>query len=321
MTTICPQKNPNFFTCEICDYSTSNKKDFNRHLETVKHFSNNSSTKINGFIPKNVLRPFQCLNCEKNYKDRTGLWRHNKKCKTNNIVLTDLEVNDVKKEDDNEDELHMMRQMMVEMMKQNHELQNKMMEMCALTGMQHSNNTNTNANNASASYNTNSLNKTFNLQFFLNETCKDAMNLTDFVNSIQLQLSDLENVGEKGYVKGISDIIIKNLNQLDITQRPVHCNDLKREIMYVKEENQWFNDTKNETSLENQKLKKAIKTVTNKNIGLISEWKKKYPDCIYADSRKSDQYNHIMYESMDMNDNNYNKIVKNIAKTVMIDKE
>jgi hypothetical protein len=165
----------------------------------------------------------------------------------------------------------------------------------------------------------NSNNKTFNLQVFLNETCKDAMNLMEFVDSLQLQLSDLENVGKTGFVKGISNIIVQNLKALDVTKRPVHCSDYKREIMYVKEDNQWFNDTK-ETE-ENQKLKKAIKQIAHKNICMIPEWKAKYPDCVFSDSKKSDQYNYIIYESMDQNDVNADKIIKNIAKEVIIDKK
>jgi len=156
------------------------------------------------------------------------------------------------------------------------------------------------------------------LQFFLNETCKDAMNLTDFVETIQLQLSDLENVGKNGYVAGISDIIVKNLKALDVTMRPVHCSDHKREVMYVKDENVWINDSKEEPG--NQKLKKAIKQVANKNIFMIKEWKAKYPDCIYSDSRKSDQYNHIIGESMDHSQENSDKIIKRIAKEVTIEK-
>jgi hypothetical protein len=164
----------------------------------------------------------------------------------------------------------------------------------------------------------NSNNKTFNLQVFLNETCKDAMNLTDFVNSLQIQLSDLEKVGKEGFVNGITNIIVKNLKALDVTMRPVHCSDQKREVVYVKDDNEWHNDSKELP--ENQKLKKAIKQVVHKNICMIPEWKKMYPDCIYAESRKSDLYNHIIYESMDHNETNSEKIIKKIAKEVVIDK-
>jgi uncharacterized membrane protein len=139
--------------------------------------------------------------------------------------------------------------------------------------------------------------------------------MSEFVDSIKLELSDLENVGSKGYITGISDIIIKNLKPLDITMRPVHCSDLKREVVYVKDENVWSKD-----SNEKPKLKKAIKQITNKNIDVIQEWKEKYPDCIYSDSRKSDMYNQIIGESMDASKENSEKIVKRIAKEVSLDK-
>jgi hypothetical protein len=144
------------------------------------------------------------------------------------------------------------------------------------------------------------------------------MNIMDFVNSIKLQLTDLENVGKNGFVAGISNIIMKNLKALDVTKRPVHCSDQKREIMYVKDENQWFNDSKEQPN--NKKLTNAIKQIAHKNICMIPEWKAKYPDCIYSDSKKSDQYNHIMYESMDYNELNSEKIIKKIAKEVIIEK-
>jgi len=168
--------------------------------------------------------------------------------------------------------------------------------------------------------NTNSHNKTFNLQFFLNEQCKDAMNIMDFVNSIKLQISDLESVGKLGYVNGMHKIIVNNLNALDIHKRPVHCSDAKREIMYVKDEDKW--EKENE---EKKKLKKAIKQITHKNISLISQWKNKFPDCIYSHSVKSDQYNQIIIESMGGsgtdNEINENKIIKLVSKDVLIEKE
>jgi hypothetical protein len=141
------------------------------------------------------------------------------------------------------------------------------------------------------------------------------MNITDFVDSLKLQLSDLESVGKLGFVEGISSIFVKNLKALDIHKRPVHCSDQKREVMYVKDQNQWSKEDP-----DNQKLKKAIKQIAHKNICLIPEWKAKYPDCIYADSKKSDMYNHIVYEAMDNNVENSEKIIKKIAKEVGITK-
>ena len=165
----------------------------------------------------------------------------------------------------------------------------------------------------------NSNNKTFNLQFFLNETCKDAMNIMDFVDSIKLQLSDLENVGRLGYVEGISNIITSNLKALDITQRPIHCADKKREVVYVKDENKWEKDH------ENKKIRKAIKRISCKNQKLLPEFKKEHPDCGNYHSKFSDQYNKLIVESMGGSGNNdvekEDKIIRNISKNVTIDKE
>jgi hypothetical protein len=164
--------------------------------------------------------------------------------------------------------------------------------------------------------NNNSHNKTFNLQFFLNETCKNAMNITDFVDSIKLQLSDLENVAKIGYIEGISKIIIKNLNALDVTERPVHCSDSKRDTMYVKDEDKWEKESEN-----NHKVLKAIEDIADKNRKLVKEWKTKNPECASSKSHKADVYSHIMIEAVcSNNDANNNKILKKIAKEVIIDK-
>jgi len=174
-------------------------------------------------------------------------------------------------------------------------------------------------NNNSTNIMNNSNNKTFNLQFFLNETCKDAMNISDFVESVKLQVSDLENVGKVGYIEGISNIIIKSLKALDVNKRPVHCADQKREVMYVKDENIWEKEDEN-----NQKIRKAIRMIAHKNICMFKDFREKYPDCEEYDSKKNSQYNKIVYESMGgKGDDDYEKdtkIIKKIAKNVIIDK-
>jgi len=176
-------------------------------------------------------------------------------------------------------------------------------------------------NNSNGNNNTNhSHNKTFNLQFFLNETCKDAMNIMDFVDSIKLQLSDLENVGKVGYVEGISNIIVKNLNDLDVTERPIHCTDKKRETLYIKDEDKWEKEDE-----EKKKIKTVIKKVANKNIRLIQQFKEVHPDCGKSTSKYSDQYDKIIVEAMGGSGNNDSekeeKIIQKISKNVTIDKE
>ena len=193
-------------------------------------------------------------------------------------------------------------------MKESNELKNLVLEVLK-NGV-------SNTNNIS---NTNCHNKTFNLNLFLNETCKDAMNITEFVDSLQLQLSDLEKVGELGYIEGISNIIIQNLNALDVTQRPIHCTDKKRETMYIKDEDKWEKENENKI-----KMHKMVRKVANKNINLITEFRQKYPDYKKTTSRVSDQFNKIIIESMGgSGDNDFEKeekIIKKIAKEVFIDK-
>jgi hypothetical protein len=194
-----------------------------------------------------------------------------------------------------------------ELLNQNNMLQNQILDMCKER-------TNTCINNGNISYN-----KTFNLNIFLNEQCKDAMNIMDFVESLKLQISDLESVGKLGFVEGISNIIVRNLKALDVHKRPVHCSDTKREVLYIKDEDKWEKENQ-----DKKKLKKAIKHIAHKNSKMISEFKAKYPDCIHSDSKKSDQYNKLIIEAMgglgNEDEDNENKIIKKIAKEVVINK-
>jgi hypothetical protein len=202
-----------------------------------------------------------------------------------------------------------MKEFMKYLMKENSEMKNMMLKVIE---------NGTHNNNTTNSHNTISNNKTFNLQFFLNETCKNAMNIMDFIDSIKLQLSDLEKVGELGYVEGISNIIVKNLKELDVTQRPVHCTDKKRETIYVKDENKWEKDD------ENKKMHKMVRKVQDKNFKMIQKFKEKYPDYNRASSKHSDVYNNIIIESMGgKGDNDYEKeerIIKIVSKEVVVEK-
>ncbi len=294
-------KKPQYFFCKNCDFVTCNKKDYTRHRSTDKH---KILTNPNIITPKN---PTFICNCGKSYKHSSSLSAHKKKCEllNNDASCNNYENNTNTNISDKDDLINYL-------IKENQEFKNLILEVVKKDTY---NNTVNNNNN-------NSHNKTFNLQFFLNETCKDAMNIMDFVDSVKLQLSDLENVGKLGFVEGISDIIVKNLKALDIEKRPVHCTDSKREVMYVKDQDVWYNDSKEEDQ-ENKKLKRAIKRIANKNSNLLSEFKAKYPDCIYSDSNKSDQYNKIIIEALggsNENGDNESKIIKKIAKQVTIDK-
>ena len=253
----------------------------------------------NAIMPKNA--DYVCK-CGSTYKYMSGLSRHKKKCN----VLQDKEPNLSDKESELSD-----KELIMMLIKENSELKNMMMKVIE-TGT----NNNTNSNNTT---NTNSHNKAFNLNFFLNETCKDAMNIMDFVDSIKLQLSDLEKFGEVGYTQGISNIITTNLKALDVTQRPIHCTDKKRGIMYIKDENKWEKEDD-----ENTKLKNLIIRVSNKNIKLLPQFRVKYPDYKISSSRTSDKYDKIVLEAMggagDNDKEKTDKIIQNISKCVVIDK-
>ena len=282
-------QNPKYFECINCDYTTCFVKDFNKHLQTVKH---KNRTNLNNLEQKNPKNPknFNCKKCNKCYKARNSLWYHEQKC--NSTIQLQNHSQDSEKETINKDEL------IIELLKQNKEL----LEIVK----NGTNNTTTT---------TNSHNKAFNLQFFLNETCKDAMNIMDFVDSIKLQLSDLERVGEFGFVEGISNIIVKNLKEMDVTQRPVHCTDKKRETLYIKDENKWGKDENKNT------MHKVVKKVASKNQRLITKFKEAHPDCNKYSSRFSDQYNKIIVESFDSNYENEEKIIKKVSKEVLVEKE
>jgi len=291
------------FYCDNCDFKCCKTSDWNRHLLTAKH---KKYVKGDDLVTKGDANYifYTCDLCNKNYTSRNGLWKHKKKCQTTNAQ--DLS---------NKDELIIM------LIKQNSQLikeqtdikqmileqQNVVLEIAK------------NGTHNTTTTHTNSHNKAFNLNFFLNETCKDAMNIMDFVDSIKLQLSDLENVGKLGYVEGISNIIVKNLKELDVTKRPVHCTDKKREVLYIKDEDKWEKEDE-----DKQKMHKVIRKVACKNQRLIPKFKEEHPDCGKYNSKFSDQYNKIIVESMGgSGDNDFEKeekIIQKISREVIVDK-
>ena len=289
-------KTPLLLECKLCYFKCSKQSDYDRHIMTSKH---QNATKLlqnaTYFTQKNAIN-YVCDKCCKNFKHSSSLYRHKKNCQI------------IEKTEDNEN-IDKKDELINYLIKENQEFKNLILEIVKKD-------TTTNNNNITT---TNSHNKTFNLQFFLNETCKDAMNIMDFVDSLKLQLSDLENVGKIGFVEGISNIIVKNLNSLDETKRPIHCTDSKREVMYVKDEDKWEKDNE-----EKKKLRKVIKHVAHKNSKMIKEFKAKHPDCEKSDSKFSDEYNKLIIEAMGGKGDNdlekEDKIIRNIAKKVVIDK-
>ena len=303
------------FSCNYCDYICCKKHHMFQHLKTMRHIFNKGN-----FVSKNgnIWKPsgdFIC-DCGKQYANKSGLWKHKKKCEygvdknSEDDKLKQLDPNTM--EPSTKEIIDLMRLQMIE----NQELrkimlsqQQQIIELAAKTSI-----SNTNCNN-----NNNNTN-TFNLNMFLNEKCKDALNISEFVDNVKMQLSDLENFGQMGYVEGVSMILIKNLKDLDTYSRPIHCSDLKREVLYIKDNNQWTKETEDKPV-----LKSAIKQIANKNIKQIQTWKNENPGCCDAESKKNDQYMKIVMNSMsggtsEEQTNNISQIVKNVAKVVTIDK-
>jgi hypothetical protein len=331
---------PNFpkYSCESCGIFTNNKKDYTNHLMTVKHTKTASFNNLSQNIPQNLSFFPQnsvdqsinncvkldekcthiCVNCNKIYKSRVGLWYHNKKCKIKTIeIINEDDFNDNLSKIESELEGKIKNNLLEKdnlieyLIKENQEFKGLIME---LIKKDHGTNNITNNNNC------NNVNNSFNLNLFLNETCKDAININEFVDNIQMKLSDLENFGNLGYVEGVSRILIKNLKDLDIVKRPIHCSDLKREVLYIKNEDKW---TKEEDT--SPIFKSAIKQVANKNIKQIPVWRQEHPTCLDPLSKQNDVYLKIVSNSMsggsqeEMN-KNYDKIIRNISKEVTIEK-
>jgi hypothetical protein len=285
------QKNATNFVCKSCNFECSKKSDWDRHIMRPKHLKHLEM--IQNDTPKDIknITQYDC-ECGNTYKHHSGLWRHKKSC--------DFTKGDSKKDD-----------LIDYLIKENQEFKNLILELAKKDSSVINNNTNC--------HNTN--NNTFNLNMFLNEKCKDAININDFINNIKMQLTDLENFGDFGYVEGVSRVLIKNLKELDMYSRPIHCSDLKREVLYIKDNNEWTKETDDKPLLKNM-----IKQVANKNIKQIQTWKAEYPDCIYSDSKKNDQYMNIVMNSMsggtsEEQQNNLSQIVKNVTKAVVIDKK
>lgn len=295
------EKNEGLYICKQCDFYCSYMCDWRRHCSTRKHIVSQDGNNME-IIGKKKTREFSC-NCGRIYATNSGLWKHEKKCPKkmsqnaknvqNNIQLTT--------------DFKITTEMFYELLNQNKELQNKIIDISSEKQQTMFSNCGNN-------------NKTFNLQIYLNETCKDALNINEFVDQIQLTVNDLEETGKLGYAEGISRVFINNLDNLDYTSRPIHCCDFKRETLYIKDSNQWHKEDKNKTILT-----KAIKQVANKNIKQITEWQKLHPQYNNPKSKQNDKYMQIVLNSMSGStkeecEKNYQKIIKNVIKKTVIDK-
>ena len=303
-----PKKSP-IFCCETCNYTTSSKKDFNKHETTRKHLDAVTSNQIEPKSP-NKSPQHICKLCLKEYQSKSGLWNHAKKCvlvpvpfpadalpvpNTNENILTTI--------DEPTPSINL-NVLVIDLLKQNQELQKQLIELSKEKTIVMNNCNNNNTNN-------------FNLQLFLNETCKDALTADQFVENIQITNGDLENVGNQGYVQGITDIIMKQLRTLDVTKRPFHCTDVKRETIYIKDADEWKKDTD-----EKSKLKNVIEKVATKGRRKVSGWQHSHPEVTVLDSNDYEMNHKILRHTWGDGDTEklQEKVIKNLAKEVHIDR-
>jgi len=296
MVTENSQKIAKKFYCECCDYSCINKFDFNKHLSTRKHEKlaiSNTLVIKNDTESTKVADPefFCCKNCEKVYKSRKGLWAHNKKCTTKPI----------------EEEPKKDNELLNFLLKENQEFKKIILEFASKSGQ---------PTTSTTIHGNNNCNNRFNINMFLNEKCKDAMNIMDFVDSLKLTLQDLEKTADIGYVKGISNIIVNGLNQLDVYKRPIHCSDVKRETLYVKDNDAWEKEND-----DKKKITRAIKHISIRNAKQVGEWTKENKGYDDSMNKKSDKYLKIISEANGGEPEEINKIISNISTKVTIDKE
>jgi hypothetical protein len=315
------QKKCKYFSCSACHFETGNKNNFNKHLLTAKH---QRMTNDDRKTAKNCHSIFEC-SCGNIYKYRQGLFNHKKKCNfdlsnSENTVVNPKVVNSV---------------FIMEMFKENQEFKNMLIDQCKqselqqkkMFELQQENNTLINKmveitqqqpNTSTIITNNNNTNNTqFNIQLFLNENCKHAVNFSEFIDNIQVSTSDLENNAKMGFVNGISKLILDNLKQLELTERPIHCTDIKRETIYVKEEDEWDKEKSHEV------IQKGIQEITCKNMCQLSEWREENPEYNNLESELSDLSIVMQQQSMagPKREEFYTKIIKNIAKESVIDKK
>ena len=312
------QKSPKF-VCEKCDFTTSKQNEYDRHIETNKHKRLHGLQEQNSIVIESTT--FKCK-CGKIYKHHTSLAKHKRGCDGLN---TPDNISGVSSTDNNKEQVTggsvsfneniiITKDMFMAILNDRQE----MMKIIKSLSEQQNSNTTINDHSTNNSNNTtNSNNNTFNMNMFLNEKCKDAMNMKDFVNSIQLNMTDLENVGRLGYVEGMSNIFIDNLQKTDIYKRPVHCSDVKRETLYVKENDQWEREEP-----DHQKMTNAILAVEHKNVILVNEWAKANPKCMNSNTRENETYFRLSKVVTDgEKDGNIDKVIRKVAKKVCIEKD
>ena len=317
------QKSSNNYSCEFCNYNTCRLSQYNRHLLTSKHII---LTQTNDSEPKSSKINYTC-DCGKQYMHASSLWNHKQKC----VVLSTPQIEEPTHSLDDIQLPTIPTNLIFELIKQNQEFKQLLIDQNKQLYEKHEENIDLQKqlldvvkdgkiiNNNTIS--NNSHNKTFNLNFFLNETCKDAMNMKDFIKSLELTLPELEKMGEIGFAEGMSRVFVNRLNSLDITKRPIHCSDVKREIIHIKDDNKWEMDNANL-----DRLRKIIRQLTLKNILKVDDWKKANQGCTEYNSRKNEQYLRINMEAIGPVDDaevkrDFGKIIRRVAETTAIDKK
>jgi len=288
------QKIPTIFECKKCNYNTSSRKDYNKHLLTAKHQKEMNGNEWHSKIPT-------CEYCEKTFKTASGLWKHKRNCyQAQEYQEEPIEILN------NSSDISVLTNTMMQLIKQNQEFKEIIIELSKKDTTTNNNNTTNN-------------NQKFNLNFFLNNTCKDAMNMSDFIENMDINFEDIENIGKNGYVIGMTEMILSRMKNLDVTKRPVHCTDLKRETMYIKDNNEWEKDTP-----DNKKLHKMMSIISKRNYSTIPQWRDEHPEC------QNMQHPHCDF-SVDMLRNVLgdvgegqikldNKVIKNLSKHILLDK-
>ena len=310
---ILPKKTPEF-CCEKCAFISSNRKDYMRHLSTRKHVLSAASNQLEPILPKKTPE-HKCSRCTKIYYSKSGLWNHKKKCSN---TISDQTINsngfDSPQTTTKNDVIEKpteglnVNTLVLDLLKQNNELQKQLVEMSKQTHV---------INNTT---NNNTQNNQFNLNVFLNEECKDAINIVDFVESLKITVNDLEQTGHLGYVQGITRIFVQALKQLDVTMRPVHCTDIKRETVYIKDQDIWEKENNEKTKLRN-----VLKKIARKNLKMLPAWQEQNPDFRYLDTRENNEFiqislNSLGPETREEQERQEDKIIRNVLKEVVLDK-
>ena len=291
-------ENADKFNCEHCDFKCCKQSDWDRHILTRKH-QNRTNTNQN-----NADKSYVCKKCDKSYKARNSLWYHENKCSVKPISVETINEGLLNFICEQTKAMAEIRTQNTELQKQNTELVSKTLELCKPV------------NNNNTTINQTNNNQRFNINVFLNETCKDAINFSDFVKNIEISYEDLENNAQLGFVNGISKIFLDNLKQLDVAERPIHCTDVKRETMYIKDENTWTKQS------DDDKLQQAIQTVSYRSMGKLAEWKQENPDYKDCNSEFSQKCLDIQKQTLAGSDRGvyYPKVIHALARETIIEK-